>query len=114
MKTMLDLRPFVPLVASLLLGGCASIPVVWTKTDGTSVDVTADLRECRQLAADESWRMSWERRWPPNFYDPRFMPPYYVWMRPFWFDFPMSLEREQALVDFCMHSKGYRLERLPY
>jgi hypothetical protein len=40
------------------------------------------------------------------------MPPYYAWMRPFWFDFPMSLERQQALVDFCMHSKGYRLERL--
>ena len=114
MKAMLDLRAFAAVVASLLLGACASTPVAWTKTDGTAADVSADLRECRQLAADESWRMGWERRWPPYFYDPRFMPPYYAWMQPFWFDFPTSLEREEALVEFCMHSKGYRLEHLPY
>jgi hypothetical protein len=47
MKMMLDLRPFVPFVASLLLGGCASTPVVWTRTDGMSADMTADLRECK-------------------------------------------------------------------
>jgi hypothetical protein len=29
-------------------------------------------------------------------------------------DFPTSLERENALVEFRVHSKGYRLERLPY
>ena len=29
-------------------------------------------------------------------------------------DFTSIPERERALVDFCMHSKGYRLERLPY
>lgn len=114
MKPTFFVGAFAPVLASLLLGACASTPVAWTKTDGTAADVTADIRECRQLAADEAWRMSWERRWPPYFYDPRFMPPYYVWMRPFWLDFPTSLEREQALVDFCMHSKGYRLVRLPY
>jgi hypothetical protein len=42
------------------------------------------------------------------------MPPFYHNPRPFWLDFPMSIEREQALIDFCMHSKGYHLERLPY
>jgi hypothetical protein len=92
------LRHSPPVVASLLLGGARAPP--WSgRTDGASADAAADLDECRQLAADEAWRMSWEGRWPPYFYDPRFMPPYYAWMRPFWFDFPMSLEREQALFD---------------
>jgi hypothetical protein len=58
--------------------------------------------------------LGWERNWPPSFYDPLFMPPYYRGLRPFWFDFPSSLERESALVDFRMHSKGYRLKALPY
>jgi hypothetical protein len=40
--------------------------------------------------------------------------PYYHGRRACWLDFPMSMEREQALVDFCMHSKSYHLERLPY
>lgn len=104
--------------ASLLLSipflaSCAMTPVVWTKEDVTRDLVATDLAECRRLANDEMWRMGWERRWPPPFYDPRFMPPYYRGPRPFWFDFSASFEREQALVDFCMHSKGYRLESLP-
>ena len=90
------------------------LSVIWTKADGSPGESSADLRECRMLAADEMWRMSWDRRWPPRFYNPRFMPPYYLNRRPFWYDFPNSIERENALVDFCMHSKGYRLETLPY
>jgi hypothetical protein len=81
--------------------------------DGSPGDSAADLRECRQLAADEMWRMSWEMMWPPPFYDPRYMPPYYRNRRPFWFDFPRSYELERSLVDFCMHSKGYRLQAVP-
>ena len=96
------------------LAACATAPVVWTKADATSELASSDLADCRRLAYDEMWRMGWERSWPPRFYDPRFMPPYYRGPRPFWFDFPSSIEREQALIDFCMHSKGYRLERLPY
>jgi hypothetical protein len=88
----------------------ASMSLVWTKADGSAGDAAADLAECRNLAQDEGWRLGWERRWPPPFYDPRFMPPYYRWDRPFWRDYPLSLERQEALVEF---SKGYRLE-LPY
>jgi hypothetical protein len=109
-------RTRVVVVASLLLGACVSTPLVWTKTDvgSATADAGTDLQECRRLAEDESWRMTWERRWPPPFYNPRFMPPYYAGMRPFWLDFQRSIEREEALVEFCMHSKGYRLDRLPY
>jgi hypothetical protein len=89
-------------------------PVVWSRADATTEFVSQDLAECRRLAADEMWRLGWERNWPPPFYDPLFMPPYYRGRRAFWLDFPLSLERERALVDFCMHSKGYRLEALPY
>jgi hypothetical protein len=104
----------LPLLGLLLLQACAMTPVVWTKPGVDDSDAVADLGDCRRLAADEMWRMDWERMWPPSFYDPRFMPPFYRGPRPFWFDFPMSLEREQALIDFCMHSKGYRLEALRY
>ena len=100
--------------AALLASGCAMTPVIWTKPESTAELASTDLSQCHQLAHDEMWRMGWERNWPPGFYDPRFMPPFYHNPRPFWLDFPMSIEREQALIDFCMHSKGYHLERLPY
>ena len=96
------------------LAACAMTPVVWSKPDATPDLVGQDFADCRRLALDEMWRLGWERSWPPAFYDPLFMPPYYRGRRAFWLDFPLSLERERALVDFCMHSKGYRLERLPY
>ena len=108
------MRVSILVAAALLLSACAMTPVVWTKAESTPALVSADLMDCHRLADDASWRLGWERRWPPPFYDPRFMPPYYHGRRAFWLDFPMSLEREQALVDFCMHSKGYHLERLPY
>jgi len=98
----------------LMLVACVTTPRVWTKAEATADLVSADLADCRQLAADEMWQLGWERNWPPRFYDPLFMPPYYQGRRAFWLDFPMSLERERALVDFCMHSKGYRLQALPY
>jgi hypothetical protein len=99
---------------SLLIEGCAMTPVVWTKAGADEALAQADIRECRLLADDQAWRMRWERMWPPSFYNPRYMPPYYHAARPFWLGFPMSFELEEALVDFCMHSKGYRLSRLPY
>jgi hypothetical protein len=108
------MRAITVLLLALLLGACATAPVAWYKENAAPALVSADLDECRRLAADEMWRMTWERAWPPSFYDPRFMPPYYRGRRAFWLDFPSSIEREQALVEFCMHSKGYRLEALPY
>lgn len=105
---------FIVVAAWLGCAGCAMTPVVWQKPDSTEALAATDLAECRRLAQDEMWRMGWERSWPPSFYDPLFMPPYYRGPRAFWLDFPSSFERERALVDFCMHSKGYRLEALPY
>ena len=102
------------LVAAIaLLCGCAMTPVVWTRESVAEADMSADILDCRMLARDEAWRITWEMMWPPSFYDPRFMPPFYRSPMPFWFDYPMSLERERALRDFCMHSKGYRLQALP-
>lgn len=101
-------------IVAATLAACATVPTVWTKADATPALAASDLTDCRRLAADEMWRMGWERNWPPRFYDPLFMPPYYRGPRAFWLDFPLSIERERALVDFCMHSKGYRLEALAY
>jgi hypothetical protein len=107
------MRDIVTAIGVLALSGCAMTPVVWTKPEATPQLVSTDLADCRRLVADEMWRLGWERNWPPAFYDPLFMPPYYRGMRAFWLDFPRSFEREQALLEFCMHSKGYRLEALP-
>jgi hypothetical protein len=94
------------------LAACA-LPV-WQKPGTTRALVDADLTDCRRLVLEDQWRAGWERSWPPQFYDPQYMPPYYRSQHPFWLDFQTSPERELAMVDFCMHSKGYRLERLPY
>ena len=104
----------VVFLMALWLVGCAMTPVVWNKDGATSESVAIDIADCRRLAADEMWRSGWERNWPPSFYDPRFMPPFYRGRQPFWFDYPVSIERERALVDFCMYSKGYQLDGLPY
>jgi hypothetical protein len=109
----MPMRAVVFLMA-LGLVGCAMTPVVWNKDGATSESVAVDIADCRRLAADEMWRSGWERNWPPSFYDPRFMPPFYRGRQPFWFDYPVSIERERALVDFCMYSKGYQLDGLPY
>lgn len=108
------MRAMFVLLTIAALAACASTAVVWTKVDATSETAQADFADCRRLALDEMWRLGWERSWPPRFYDPRFMPPYYRGMQPFWLDFPSSFERERALIDFCMHSKGYRLRAVPY
>lgn len=104
---------------SLLLYCCvasmaACATPVWDKPGATRGLAEADLVECRRLVLDEMWLLGWERNWPPRFYDPQYMPPYYRSQHPFWLDFSTSLEREIAMVDFCMHSKGYRLRALPY
>lgn len=109
------MRPWIlAMLLALSVAGCATTPMTWAKADGGDANAGTDLADCRRLARDEMWRLGWERMWPPRFYDPRFMPPHYMSRYPFWFDYPMSLEREQALVEFCMHSKGYRLEALHY
>ena len=94
------------LLACSLVSGCSS--VAWTKPDTDSAVARQDSTECLQLADSEAWRQRWERHWPPTFYDGRYMPPYYRWPRPFWYGYPASVELEQDLYDFCMHSKGYR------
>jgi hypothetical protein len=101
-------------VAVLLPHGCAMTPVVWTKPGVEPSAVNSEVSDCRTLAVDLMWRMTWEDMWPPSFYDPGFMPPYYRGARPFWLGAPSSLELEQSLIAFCMHSKGYRLSALPY
>ena len=105
---LLLLAVVVPLAQS-----CAMTPVVWTKPDAEPSAASREVADCRKLAADLMWRMTWEDMWPPSFYDPRFMPPFYRAARPFWLGVPNSLGLEQSLITFCMHSKGYRLSALP-
>jgi hypothetical protein len=101
--------PLTIALAALLAQGCATAPLVWTKPGAEASAARGEIAECRVLAADQMWRMTWEEMWPPRFYDPRFMPPYYRAARPFWLGVPHSLELERSLVEFCMHSKGYQL-----
>ncbi len=107
------MRRVLPLFCVASLAACAT-PRVWDKPNVTPDLVNTELDECRRLVLDDMWRLGWERSWPPRFYDPLFMPPYYRSSQPFWLDFPSSLERELTMIDFCMHSKGYRLRALPY
>ena len=100
-------------VAVSLIQSCATMPVMWAKPGAEPGTASREVAECRTLAADLMWRMTWEDMWPPSFYDPRFMPPFYRGTKPFWLGAPDSLELEQSLIDFCMHSKGYRLSALP-
>lgn len=102
------------LTAGALLQACATTsPIAWMKPDTDLIASPGELDDCRKLALDEMWRMSWERMWPPAFYDPRFMPPLYGRAQPFWLGGVSSRNLEQNLVEFCMYSKGYRLSRSP-
>jgi len=107
------MRRVLALFCVASLAACAGA-LVWDKPGVTPDLVNADLNECRRLVLDDMWRLGWERDWPPRFYDPLYMPPYYRSSHAFWLDFPSSLERELTMIDFCMHSKGYRLGALPY
>jgi hypothetical protein len=109
----LERMRLLPAVGVALTYGCAMTPVVWTKPGADPSAANTELADCRTLSVDLMWRMTWEGMWPPSFYDPKFMPPYYGATRPFWLGASNSLELERALIDFCMHSKGYRLSALP-
>ncbi|MEZ5936241.1 MAG: hypothetical protein R3F54_30935 [Alphaproteobacteria bacterium] len=102
------------LAALSLLALTACAPMAWQKEGASPAEVDVALAECSQLAQDEAWRQSWEARWPPPFYDRRYMPPYYSLRDPFWFDYPSSAELEWDLRNFCMHSKGFRLRPLDH
>ena len=77
------LRTVVIALSAVSLAACALTPVPWTKAGATEDLVTEDFNDCRRLALDQRLGS------------------------------PPSLEREQTLIDSCMHSKGYRLERVP-
>lgn len=109
-----SLCPLMLAIAATLTQGCAMTPVVWTKPDAEPNEANKEVADCRTLALDLMWQMSWEEMWPPSFYDPTYMPPYYGGARPFWLGAPSSLELERSLIEFCMHAKGYRLSALPY
>ena len=98
--------------AATLLQSCATVPIAWMKPEADPRASRDELDECRKLALDEMWRMSWERMWPPAFYDPQFMPPMYAAAQPFWLG-GSGRDLQQNLVDFCMYSKGYRPSRVP-
>jgi hypothetical protein len=100
-------------VAAALGQSCAMTPLVWTKPGVEPNAASREAADCRMLAMDHMWRMTWEDMWPPFFYDPRYMPPIYGSTRPFWVGVPNSFELEQSLITFCMHSKGYRLAASP-
>ncbi len=98
---------FALVAAAALLQACATSPIAWMKPEADPRASRGELDDCRNLALDEMWRMSWERMWPPAFYNPLFMPPTYAAAQPFWLG-GSGRDLEQKLVDFCMYSKGYR------
>jgi hypothetical protein len=100
-------------IAVTLTQSCATTPLVWTKPGAEPSATSRELADCRLLATDLMWRMGWEDMWPPFFYDPLYMPPFYRASRPFWLGVPNSLELKQSLITFCMHSKGYRQSPSP-
>ena len=77
------LRTVVIALSAVSLASCALTPVPWSKAGATEDLVTEDFNDCRRLALDQRLGS------------------------------PPSLEREQTFIDSCMHSKGYRLERVP-
>jgi hypothetical protein len=98
--------------AATLLQSCATTPIAWMKPDADQKASLGEFYDCRKLALDEMWRMSWERMWPPAFYNPMFMPPMYAAAQPFWLG-GSGRDLEQNLIDFCMYSKGYRHSGVP-
>jgi hypothetical protein len=70
-------------LGAAFIAACVLTPVPWSKPNATDDVVAEDFNDCRRLALDQRLAS------------------------------PPSLESEQAFIDSCMRSKGYRLERVP-
>ena len=102
-------------IATLALALAACTPMQWLRSDVTPEQVAADEELCREAAwreasfvyADYGAFGPWMNR--DVFGRPLFYPP----AGPF-FDPLLNRDWDEArLTDFCMRSKGYRLEPLP-
>jgi hypothetical protein len=101
---------------ALALAASACAPMQWVKQDASAAEAQADEQECQQSA----WREAQFRSWH-----------YYTMLGPVfardasgrgllvWPTTPMvdpyghQLMEESRLAQYCMESKGYRLESAP-
>jgi hypothetical protein len=105
------MRLAIVLSAAALLGACT--PMQWVKEGAALDEFDRDIVQCRQQA----WR---EARMRSSFYRP--MTPMVsrdAQGRPFVLYAPSHQDpfgdpflEESRLTQFCMHAKGYRLERI--
>ena len=99
-------------VAAATLVACGPAPE-WTREGATGEATAADLTDCRTAARQESWRYPgptigvpyWGVFWGPRYYG--WGPRYFGWSAVVATD--RSWE-ESRLTDFCMRSRGYKLE----
>lgn len=107
------MQRFALLLLTAGLGACT--PMQWVKEGVSAEDFGRDQQECRQLA----WREASARYW---FYQP--MSPMFiadprgggfvVWPSSSVVDpYGYQMMEENRLSQFCMESKGYRLEPAP-
>ena len=92
----------------LAAAGCA--PMEWQKQDVTADQLRKDEAECRQAA----WREANYRSWMYQRVSPVVGPGFVIWPSGAYADpFAHQLLEENRLAQFCMESKGYKLEPAP-
>lgn len=96
-----------------LLGACTSMQ--WAKPEASGEQIARDEQECRQAA----WREASARYWFHQPFAPVFVPHprgggFFAWPTGALVDpYGNQLLEESRLTQFCMESKGYRLQPAP-
>jgi hypothetical protein len=103
------MRPIAILVLSwaAVVSGCT--PMQWVKQDASAEQFRADQQDCQQKA----WREAQNRTWMYRM-EPVVGPGFAVWPSAAFAD-PSAHQfvEESRLAQFCMESKGYKLEAAP-
>jgi len=95
------------IVLALALAGCT--PMQWVKPDASAEQFRADQQDCQQKA----WREAQSRAWLYRM-EPVIGPGFVVWPSGAFGDpFAHQFMDENRLEQFCMESKGYKLEAAP-
>jgi hypothetical protein len=90
-----------------LLSGCTAMQ--WVKQDISAEQFRADQQDCQQKAGREAQNRTWMYRM-----EPVAGPGFGVWPSGAFADpFAHQFLEESRLAQFCMESKGYKLEAAP-
>jgi hypothetical protein len=95
------------IASALAAAGCT--PMQWVKQDASAEQFRMDQADCQQRAWTEAQHRTWMYRM-----EPMIGPGFAIWPSGAFADpYAHQMLEESRLAQFCMESKGYKLEPAP-